>query len=180
MPSSSTSQTSSSVGATNPQLAQLFTQLFSGSTMSSVNQTLQGIMSGQQMQTNTGQLYKTLQQASQPAYQQGMAQVNEQAARSGLSNSSSLTGQMGSYTNQYLNNLSQVSTQMGLQETQLQAGTAGNLMQMLSSAGSQYYTNQSSTTTSMPWTSGFSAIMGAATGLIGAGTGASAWSSLFA
>lgn len=171
MGATSTSSTSSSVAATNPQLNQLFTSLFTGGVGSGAAGTLQAIMSGQQLQTNTSQLYKTLQQASQPGYQQGMAQIRESAARAGLTNSTALTGQEGSYTNQYLANLSNVATQMGLSETQMQGGVAGNLMSMLATAGNQYYTNKSVTSTSMPWTSTFSTLMGGALGIAGLGGG---------
>jgi hypothetical protein len=141
----SNSTTTSSVASTNPALTALYTSLFTGGTGSTAATTLGGIMSGSTMASNTSQLYSTLQQSSQPAYQAGMAQVKEQAAKAGLTNSTSLTGQMGSYTNTYLSNLSQIATQMGLQETQMQGGVAGSLMEMLASSANQYYTNQSNT-----------------------------------
>jgi hypothetical protein len=160
----STSSTNSSVAATNPQLNALFTSLFSGGLGSGASSTLQSIMSGQQLQSNTSQLYKTLSQASQPQFQQGQAQINEQMARAGLSNSSSLGGVQGGYTSQYLANLTNTATQMGLSETQMQGGVAGNLLSMLGTAGSQYYTNKSTTSTQMPWTQTFSTLMGGAMG----------------
>jgi len=172
MGATSTSSTSSSVAATNPQLNQLFTSLFMGGGGTQIFGTLQNIMSGQQLQTNTSQLYKTLQQASTPQYQAGMTQVREAAGRAGLSDSTSLTSQMGSYTNTYLANLTNLASQMGLSETQLQSGVAGNLMSMLATAGSQYFTNKSTTTTQMPWTSTFSTLMGGLvnmSGMFGAG-----------
>lgn len=169
MGASSTSSTSSSVAATNPALNNLFTNLFTKGLGSSASGTLQNVLSGQQLQTNTSQLYSTLSQASQPQYQAGMAQVKEQGAMAGLTDSTSLTGQMGSYTNTYLSNLTNVATQMGLSETQMQGSVAGNLMSLLGTAGSQYYTNQSTTTTQMPWTSTFSSIMGAGLGIAGLG-----------
>lgn len=169
MPSSSTSTTTSSVAATNPALNSLFTSLFTGGLGTQVGSTLSNIMSGQQTQQNTAALYKTLQSSTQQQYGAGMAQVREAAARAGLSNSTALTGQMGSYTNTYLENLMNLSSQMGLQETSMQAGVAGNLFSMLATAGNQYFTDKSTTQTSMPWTSGFSAIMGGITGLASAG-----------
>ena len=162
MGGTSTSSTSSTVASTNPQLQNLFTSMFTGGLGTSVGTTLQGIMSGQTLQSNTSQLYKTLSQATKPEYQQGMAQIQETMARGGLSNSTALGGAMGGYTSQYLANLSKLSTEMGLQETQMQGGVAGNLFSMLATAGSQYYTDKSTTSTSMPWTQGFSAIMGGA------------------
>jgi hypothetical protein len=168
MGATSTSTTNSTVGATNPTLNNLFTQMFgSGGLTGGASSTLQGIMSGKQLSTNTSQLYQTLSSASQPQYQAGMAQVKEQAARGGLTDSTSLTGLMGSYTNTYLSNLSNIATQMGMQETQLQGGTAGSLMQLLATAGSQYFTNSSTTTQTMPWTSTMSSLVGSAIGIGG-------------
>lgn len=162
MSSSSTSSTSSSVAATNPVLQGLFTKLFSGGLGQQASGTLGDVMSGKALQSNTSQLYSTLQRSTQPQYQQGLAQVNEQMARAGLSNSTATSGAIGGYTSQYLSNLTNLSTQMGLQETQLQEGVAGNLMSMLASAGSQYYTDKSTTTQTMPWTQTFSTLMGSA------------------
>lgn len=184
MPSSSTSSTSSSVAATNPALNELFTSLFGGSggLGTSASNTLQSIMSGQQLQTNTAQLYNTLQQSTQQQYQAGSAQVREAAGRAGLSDSTALTGQLGSYTNTYLQNLTNLSSQMGLQETQMQGSVAGNLFSMLATVGSSYYTDKSMTQTTMPWTSGFSTIAGAALGVAGLGSdsaGGKALSALF-
>lgn len=171
MPSSSTSTTTSSVAATNPELNKLFTSLFTGSLGSSMQGTLQDVMSGASLARNTSSLYRTLADSSTQEYGQGLAQIREAAGRAGLSTSTALTGQIGSYTNQYLQNLTQLSTQMGLNETQMQSGVAGNLFSMLATAGNQYFTDKSTTATSMPWTSGFSAIMGGVTGLATAGKG---------
>lgn len=152
MPTTSTSTTSSTVGATNPSLNNLFTSIFGGGLGTSAGSTLKGVMSGSTMQSNTAQLYKTLQSSTQPQFQKGMAQVRETAAKAGLSNSTSLTGQMGSYTNEYLGNLTKVATEMGLSETQMQGGAASGIMGMLAQAGSQYYTNSSTTQAStMDW-----------------------------
>ena len=163
MGATSTSSTSSSVASTNPTLNNLFTTLFAGGGVGSqAAGTLGNIMSGKQLQTNTSQLYTTLSKATQPEYQQGMAQIQETMGRSGLSNSTALGGVMGSYSSQYLANLSKLSTEMGMSETQMQGGVAGNLMSMLATAGSQYYTDKSTTSTQMPWTSTFSTLMGGA------------------
>lgn len=169
MPSHSTSTTTSSVAATNPELNSLFTQLFTGGLGSGAGGALGDILSGKTFQDNTSQFYKTLSAASTEDYNRGAAQIKETAARGGLSSSTALTGQLGSYTNNYLQNLTNLSSQMGLQQTGMQAGVAGNLFSMLASAGSSYYTDKSTTATSMPWTQGFSAIMGGITSLATAG-----------
>lgn len=183
MPTTSTSSTSSSVAATNPALNQLFTSLFGGSTGLGTSSagTLGNVMSGNQMKQNTSQLYTTLYGATQPAYQQQMAQIREQAGKAGLSASTSLTGQEMGYSNQYLGNLTQLATQMGLQETSLQGGIAGNLMAMLSQAGNQYFTDKSTTQAmTMDWSKAFSTTMAGLTDLSAAGgitgLGSSLWS----
>lgn len=131
------------------------------------------------LQQNTSQLYNTLFQSSKPQFQMGQAQIREQMGRSGLTDSTSLAGAMGGYTAQYLGGLTSTATQMGLQEEQVQQGVAGNIMSLLANAGSQYYTDKSISSVSMPWTSGFSAITSGLSNLASAGTGMEAWKSFF-
>lgn len=176
-----TSKTTSSVAATNPTLQNLFTNIFGGGTggapglATTAAGTLQGAQSGNLLSTNINQLYSTLFKSSQPQFQMGQAQIREQMGKAGLTDSTSLASAEGGYTAQYLSGLTSNAVQGGLQEEQMQTSIAGNLMSLLATAGSQYYTDKSTSSVSMPWTSGFSAVMGGLSGLVSAGTGAQAW-----
>jgi hypothetical protein len=177
MPSgqSNTSTSTTSVQApqaTNPALSSLFTSLFGGLGTQSA-QTAGNIQSGQQLTNNIGQLYSSLQQNSQGAYQQGIASIKAAAGASGNALGTSTSAQIGNYAGNYIQGLNTTATNMGLSELNTQSASSGGILSLLASAGSSYYSPGSTTAGSSQTTqTGAGAWLDPVLGLAGAGLGA--------
>jgi hypothetical protein len=105
-------------------------------------------MSGQTFQNNIGQLYGSLQRDSSTAYQQGLAQIKASGGAGGTRFSTDTSAQIGSYSNNYVQNLNSTATSMGLSELGVQANTAQGILGELGTSANQYYNPGSKTSTS--------------------------------
>jgi len=170
--------------AVNQPLQQLFSSLFGGSggAGSAAVQSLMGIMGGQTMQKNVGQLYNTLQASTQGQYQEGLAGIKAAGGAGGTRFSTDTQAQMGSYTRNYLQNLTGTASQMGLQELGTQAGVATNTLGIFSQAANEYY-SPGQTTTGTTQQTGIGAwadpILGAAGLAFGGATAAGSFGQMF-
>jgi hypothetical protein len=136
--------------------------------------TLQGIQSGQTLQSNVSQLYNTLQKSSGTQYQQGIASIKAAGGASGTRFSTDTSAQIGNYANQFTQNLNSTATTMGLQEESQQAGAATPILSLLAQGSNQYYTPQTTTTGSSQTQTnqtGVGSYINAGLGIAGAATG---------
>jgi hypothetical protein len=180
---STTSQSSTSSTAVqapnsvNPGITSLFNSIFGGSggLGSTASTTTQNVQSGQQLTNNISSLYSSLQTNSQGAYQQGLASIKAAAGAGGNALGTSTTAQIGNYAGNYIQNLNNTATSMGLSELGTQSASAGGTLSLLSSAANQYYSPGSTTTgsgTSNTTQTGIGAWADPILGLAGAGLGA--------
>lgn len=142
MSGGSTTTTTNQVSATNPELNNLFTQLFGGSSggASSAMSYLQGLMLGKGTpnvssidsgfgQVNTAALQNANTAAAQQNIQSGATGVREAFGASGLAYSSDVAKSLGSYYNQAYSNLQQQNAQIGLQGSEFNAQTGLQLQE---------------------------------------------------
>lgn len=162
--------------AVNQPLQQLFTSLFGGNNglATGASNTLMGIMNGSTLGSNIGQLYKTLSTNSSVQYQQGLGAIKAAEGASGMRFSTDTSSQIGSYTQNYIQQLNNTATQMGLQELGVQEGAATNTLGIFSQAANQYYSPGQTTTGKTQQTglgSWIDSGLGIAGGAIGLGMG---------
>jgi hypothetical protein len=172
---SSTSTTSvAAPTSVNPGVQSIYNSIFGGGAAGGAINTLQGIQSGQTLQNNVSQLYNTLQKSGQSQYQQGIASIKAAGGASGTRFSTDTSAQIGNYANQFSQNLSQTSTQMGLAEESQQAGAATPILSLLAQGANQYYTpktTQTGTQTTQTQQTGAGAWINAGLGIAGGAVG---------
>jgi hypothetical protein len=163
----STSTTVQAPQAVNPYLQSIYNQIFGGAAPGAT-QTLQDVQSGKQLSSNISQIYGTLQQAGQTQYQQGLAGIKAMGGASGTRFSTDTGAQTSQYAQNYISQLNQTATQMGLSEEGTQVSAAEGVLSPFAQGANQFYspgtkvstgyTGTGSSSTSMPWTTGVTAI----------------------